>query len=205
MIRPHDGHDAPWSREGRGTSSGVSGLSSVAEPRVMSIETPVILSGILIGVGATLAMDLWNGLLKRALGVASLNYCMLGRWLRHMPGGTFRHANIAAAPRKSFECAAGWLGHYTIGIGLAVGFVVVLGSADWLARPTLLPALLYGIGTVVFPLFVMQPSLGLGVAASRTPSPPRARLKSLGTHAVFGVGMYGCALGVRYVMQFQRG
>ncbi len=45
----------------------------------MSTETRVILSEVLIGVGATLAMDLWNGLLKRALGIASLNYCMLRR------------------------------------------------------------------------------------------------------------------------------
>jgi len=164
----------------------------------MSIEAPDILSAVVIGVGATLAMDVWNLLLKRALGVASLNYCMLGRWLRHMPGGTFRHASIAAAPRKSFECAAGWVGHYAIGVTLAVVFVV-LASGEWLARPTLLPALLYGIGTVVFPLLVMQPSLGLGIAASRTPNPARARLKSVVTHSVFGIGLYACALGASYV------
>ena len=78
---------------------------------------------------------------------------------------------------------------------------VVLTSGDWLARPTLLPALLYGIGTAVFPFFIMQPSLGLGIAASRTPKPTQARLKSLLTHTVFGVGLYVCALGVSYVLR----
>ena len=73
-------------------------------------------------------------------------------------------------------------------------------SGDWLAQPTVLPAVLYGLATVVFPFFIMQPSLGLGVAASRTPHPAQARLKSIATHTVFGFGLYVCALGVSYVL-----
>ena len=80
------------------------------------------------------------------------------------------------------------MAHYALGVGFALVFVV-LTSGDWLARPTLLPALLYGTGTVVFPFFIMQPSFGLGMAAARTPNPAQARLKSLVTHAVFGVGL----------------
>ena len=158
----------------------------------MSLEPKYVLAAIAIGLGATLLMDLWNLFLKRAFGIPSLDYCLLGRWLRHMPGGTFRHARIAAASPKRFECAVGWIAHYSIGVAFALVFV--LASGQWLARPTLLPALLYGIGTVVFPFFILQPSLGLGVAASKTPNPARARLKSLVTHTVFGVGLYFCAL-----------
>ena len=116
------------------------------------------------------------------------------------PGGTFRHANITKASQRPFECTVGWIAHFSIGVVLALGFVV-LASADRLARPTLLPALLYGIGTVVFPFFLMQPSFGLGIAASRTPNPTQARLKSLVTHTVFGVGLYVCALGVSHVLR----
>jgi hypothetical protein len=165
----------------------------------VSIESSDIPGAIAIGVGATLAMDLWNLFLKRAFSMPSLDYCLLGRWVRHMPGGTFRHANIAAAPQKPLECTVGWIAHYTIGVVFALVFVAFT-SGDWLARPTVLPALLYGIATVVFPFFIMQPSLGLGIAASRTPNPTLARLKSLVTHMVFGVGLYICALGVRYAL-----
>ena len=165
----------------------------------MSIEASHILGAITIGIGATLFMDLWNLFLKRAFSIPSLNYCLLGRWLRHMPGGTFRHVSITAAPEQPFECAVGWIAHYTIGVVFALGFVV-LTSGDWLARPTLLPALLYGIGTVVFPFFIMQPSFGLGIAASRTPKPMQARLKSFVTHTVFGAGLYLCARGASYVL-----
>ena len=166
----------------------------------MGIEESFILGAIAVGIGATLVMDIWNLFLKRAFKIPSLNYCLLGRWLRHMPGGTLRHASITAAPEKPFECTVGRIAHYTIGVVLALVFVV-LASDDWLARPTLLPALLYGIGTVVFPFFIMQPSFGLGIAASRTPKPTQARLKSLVTHTVFGVGLYICALGVSYALR----
>jgi hypothetical protein len=54
---------------------------------------------------------------------------------------------------------------------------------------------------VVFPLFILQPSLGLGVAASKSPKPAQARLKSLVTHTVFGLGLYACALGMSYVLR----
>ena len=165
----------------------------------VSFEGHYILGAIAIGVGATLLMDLWNLFLKRGFNIPSLTYCVLGRWLQHMPGGTLRHANVNAAPQKPFECAVGWIAHYSIGVVFALGFVA-LTSGDWLVRPTLLPALLYGIATVVFPFFLMQPSFGLGIAASRAPSPTQARLKSLATHTVFGLGLYLCALGVRYVL-----
>jgi hypothetical protein len=76
-----------------------------------------------------------------------------------------------------------------IGTGFALVFVTLV-SARWLEQPTFLPALVYGMATVVVPFFTMQPSLGLGIASSRTPHPNRARLKSLMTHTVFGVGLY---------------
>ena len=166
----------------------------------MSIGADYIVGAIATGSGATLVMDLWNLFLKRAFSIPSLNYCLLGRWLRHMPRGTFRHASINAAPKKPFECAVGWIAHYTIGVMFAL-VLVVLTSGHWLARPTFLLALLYGVGTVVFPFFILQPSLGLGIAASRTPKPAQARLKSLVTHTVFGVGLYLSALGVSYVLR----
>lgn len=166
----------------------------------MRIETPYILGAIAIGLGASLIMDLWNLFLKHAFGIPSLNYCLLGRWLRHIPEGTLRHATISAAPQKPFECTVGWIAHYAIGVVFALVFVA-LATDDWLTRPTFLPALLYGIGTVVFPFFIMQPLLGLGIASSRTPKPEQARLKSIASHTIFGVGLYVCALVVSYVLQ----
>jgi hypothetical protein len=59
---------------------------------------------------------------------------------------------------------------------------------------SLRPALLVGIVTVAAPFLVMQPGMGAGIAASRTPKPAVARINSLLTHAIFGLGLYLAAL-----------
>ena len=71
---------------------------------------------------------------------------------------------------------------------------VILEGMAWLSAPRLLPALAFGVATVVFPFFIMQPGMGLGVAASRAPRPWLARFHSVVTHAVFGLGMHATAV-----------
>ena len=60
----------------------------------------------------------------------------------------------------------------------------------WARTPTPGPALLVGVATIAAPFLVLQPGMGAGIAASKTPRPWRARLRSLATHATFGVGLY---------------
>jgi DUF2938 family protein len=67
------------------------------------------LIAIAVGFGATLVMDLWGIFLKHSFNIPSSNYCFVGRWLRYMPEGIFRHSSIAAAPQKPAECAVGWV------------------------------------------------------------------------------------------------
>jgi len=69
----------------------------------------------------------------------------------------------------------------------------VWGTA-WFSNPALVPALIVGVVTVLAPFLVMQPAMGAGFAASRTPRPGAARLQSLITHVVFGLGLYVAAL-----------
>lgn len=152
-----------------------------------------------MGLGATVLMDAWNAFLRRAFGIPSLNYCLLGRWIRHMASGRFAHSSIGSASARRFECPVGYLAHYSIGVVFALGFVAS-ARVGWLERPSPLPAILFGIATVVFPFFVMQPSLGLGIASSKAPNPLQARLKSLATHTVFGVGLYLAAVVARAVL-----
>jgi len=165
----------------------------------VSTEAPYLLGAVIVGLGATLFTDLWALFLKCAFSIPSANYCLVGRWFRHMPEGTFMHASIANASQKRFECTVGWIAHYVIGVVYAL-VLVALVSGSWLARPTVLPALLFGVGTVLAPFLVMQPSFGLGIAASRMPNPTQARLRSLMAHTAFGVGLYVCAVGVSCVL-----
>lgn len=152
-----------------------------------------------VGLGATLFMDLWALVLKHTLDVPSANYCLVGRWLGHMPQGTFRHRSIALAPPKASECTLGWIAHYVIGMVYALVLVRFV-SGSWLARPTLLPAMLFGTGSVLVPFLIMQPSFGLGIAASKSPKPMEARARSVMAHMAFGLGLYLSAVGVSHVL-----
>lgn len=152
-----------------------------------------LINAIFIGIGATLTTDLWALFLRRAFKIAVPNYCMVGRWLRHMTEGTFRHSNIASAPQKSAECAVGWIAHYMIGIMFAIAFVALVGN-NWLQHPAPIPALAFGVVTVLMPFFIMQPAFGLGLAASKSPNSTQARLRSLMNHIAFGIGIYLFAL-----------
>ena len=165
----------------------------------MTIEPIYIVVAIFVGLGATLIMDVWALIMRRAFNISLPNYCFVGRWLRYMPAGTFMHANIAATPKISAECATGWIAHYLTGVSYAL-ILLILASGSWFEHPTILPALAVGITTVLIPYFIMQPSFGLGMAAAKTPKPTQARLRSLMAHTSFGVGLYLSAYPVSYVL-----
>ena len=118
---------------------------------------------------------------------------LVGRWLAYMPRGRFRHERIAAVPAVRGERIIGWIAHYAIGIAFA-GLLLAIWGLDWARQPTLAPALMVGVGTVAAPFLLMQPGMGAGIAASRTPRPAAARLQSLITHLVFGAGLYAAGL-----------
>lgn len=143
---------------------------------------------VLVGIGATAVMDAWTQILKR-LGVATLDYALVGRWAGHLSKGRFAHANIRQATAITGERPLGWLIHYAIGVVFAALLVSVAGWS-WLDHPSLLPALAVGMATVVAPLLVMQPAMGAGFMASRTPTPLKNCLRSVATHTVFGLGLY---------------
>jgi len=133
-------------------------------------------STLVIGTGATLVMDGWGLARKRLLGMPAMDYGLVGRWLAYLPRGRFRHERIAAMPPVRGERLIGWTAHYLTGVAFA-GVLLALWGIDWARNPTLAPALIVGIGSVAAPFLMMQ-----------------ARVQSLVTHAVFGIGLYaaGC-------------
>jgi hypothetical protein len=159
----------------------------------MSEGLEIVVRAALIGIGATVVLDLWNAFLKRLFGVPSLKLGMLGRWVGHFSRGRFVHDNIAAASPVRGERILGWSAHYAIGITFAALLLAIWGL-DWARHPTPLPALVVGLVTLVAPLFLMQPGMGMGIAASKTPNPKAARLKSIVSHTVYGIGLYSSAL-----------
>lgn len=88
--------------------------------------------------------------------------------------------------------------------GIAITFAVVfvaLVDNNWLLHPKPIPALAFGISTVLLPFFIMQPAFGLGVASSKMPNPTQARFHSLMNHTVFGFGLYLLGLLVNWLLR----
>ena len=163
----------------------------------MTLSLHDIPLAMLLGIGATACMDAWLLLLKR-LGVPTLNFAFIGRWVGHLLHGRIAHAAIAKSAPVRGELAWGWLTHYAVGVAFA-GVLLALQGAAWVHSPTLLPALAVGMGTVAAPLLVMQPAMGSGFAASRTPTPLKNCLRSLANHTVFGLGLYLSALVIAWM------
>lgn len=148
----------------------------------------LLVRGALIGLGGAAAMDAWALVARRAFNVQGLDYALLGRWIGHFPRGRFVHDPIASADPVPGERPLGWAAHYAIGITFALLLVAVWG-VEWARSPTIGPALAVGLGTIVAPWFVMQPAMGAGIAAARTPTPWAARLRNVASHIAYAVGV----------------
>lgn len=158
----------------------------------MSDALEFLTRGVLIGMGASALMDVWALVVRRAFGIQGLDYALLGRWIGHFGRGRFFHQRIASAAPVRGERPLGWLAHYSIGVAFAFLLLSIWGLA-WARSPTFWPPLAIGLGTIVAPWFVLQPGMGAGIAASKTPNPRATRLRNLATHAVYGIGLYGSA------------
>lgn len=146
-----------------------------------------------VGLGGTVAMDIWALIRARFFGGAAPNWGPVGRWFAHLAKGQFFHEDIAASPAIPHEAALGWTAHYAIGI--VYGFLLVaVAGRGWLAHPTFIPAWIVGIVTVGAGWFILQPGLGLGWAAAKTARPWAVRAQNLIAHSVFALGMYATAL-----------
>lgn len=152
-----------------------------------------LVRAVIIGVGATLLLDLWAQFLKRAFGLPSPNWAMVGRWFAHLPRGHFLHEDIGRSDPVSNELAIGWIAHYLVGI-LFAGIVLAIWGVEWAYGPTFLPALIVGLATVGCGWFILQPGMGAGIAASKRPNPNTLRLMNIIGHTVFAIGLYGTAL-----------
>ncbi len=141
-----------------------------------------------VGIVATLTMDLWQRSLQ-TIGVPSANWGLVGRWVAGFSRGIFVHRAITATPEVPGEVAIGWAFHYVVGIAYAALYLAIM-KLGFGSGPTLVSALVFAIALLIAPWFVMQPALGLGFMATRTPRPALVRAINVSVHAVFGLGLY---------------
>ena len=147
------------------------------------------IEALVVGIVATFATDLWQRLLHAIAGLAPANWGLVGRWVACFRRGIFVHRPITATPRVRGEVAIGWVFHYAVGVAYAALYLAIMRLGRG-SGPTFISSLAFAIVLLVAPWFVMQPALGLGFMAARTPRPGTVRATNVSVHAVFGVGLY---------------
>ena len=154
-----------------------------------------LLEAVASGLAATLALDLWQRLLKLTLGLPPTSWALVGRWTRHALAGRPFPGLVATLPEGPGELRLGWIVHYAVGIGYGLVYVLGLRAAG-LDPDALRLGLLFGVASVAVPWFFFMPAMGAGLLARRTPKPLWACTLALAGHTVFGLGL---ALGSRAV------
>ena len=159
----------------------------------MTGETIVsMVFGVCVGVAATVTMDVLASASRRVGLAAGAKGQWVGRWYLGIPRGQFVHSNIALAPELPGEKQAALIGHYLIGIALAVFYIA---GAGWVGVPPdgFLIAIGYGFATSVFPWFLVFPALGFGLFGLKGPPELRLFTSSLMNHLSYGLGLWWIA------------
>lgn len=148
----------------------------------------MLLHMLIVGVIATVALDLWQQVYRLAFGTPITDWGMIGRWVGHFRDGTFVQPDIGKAAPVPGETALGWVVHYIVGIGYGVVYLALM----WFVLripPAPVPALVFAALSVSVTWFMMQPVLGAGVMASRVPHRGAAMLHDFTSHLALGVGL----------------
>ncbi len=141
-----------------------------------------------MGIGATLAIDLWATLLKRSFGITPTSWALVGRWVGGIKQGRFRLQGETGETPLSYELPLGWIVHYGVGIAYAFAYLILMWA---MSTPlSLSTALFFGLATLVAPWLILQPALGKGWFASRTPNPALTRMLNIAVHLIFGAALY---------------
>lgn len=149
----------------------------------------IVIHGLIIGILATILIDVWALILKYVFKLPTTNWAMVGRWVRHLHHGQFVHNSISDAVPIAGEGILGWVTHYLIGVLYAVGYFWFVN--DVLNHfPNLISAVTFSMVLLVAPWFILQPGLGVGILARRAPNPWLLRGISISVHLVFGIGLY---------------
>ena len=148
----------------------------------------LVVTGVVAGVLGTLVMDSLNHLFARTGMLLKIDMRMIGRMSVGWAHGRFRYRSPSEMEQVANEKLYGYITHYTIGVGLAVTYVL---SWDLLVGGPASPvwALVYGVATTVASHFFVFPSMGLGVFGRRSPEGIRSPLSSLANHLFYGVGI----------------
>ena len=146
---------------------------------------------IVVGIFATLTMDLGGTFLRRIGLIAGLDPRLIGRWFASLAGGHPFHRSILDAPPVRGELAVAFVCHYAIGVSLALIFYAVQTALPLRisAAAEAALALGYGMLTNALPYLIMYPAMGFGVLGLAAPRDLLLTRSAFALHVLYGAGL----------------
>ena len=144
---------------------------------------------VLIGIIATLTMDVLSGAAIKLQLISPLPPRLIGRWFASVARGQPLHHDIGQVTPVNYEMAIALPMHYAIGVTLALAYWL-LTSALGLSPRNPFTALSFGLTTNALPWLVMFPAMGYGWFGAQGPPGTRLFVSSLINHCFYGLGLW---------------
>ncbi|GBQ10747.1 DUF2938 family protein [Swaminathania salitolerans] len=155
--------------------------------------SPVLAFSLFVGIGSTVALDLWARLVEAVTARPATSWPAVGRRLMGLAEGQFVLDRSDKAAYSLLEAVCGWGFHYAVGIAYALIIALLWGHVVF-RTPTFPPFLIIGVGlSTVLGLVILMPAMGGGILALRTASPMTSICLILLAHGIFACSQYGLA------------
>lgn len=143
---------------------------------------------VVIALAAATFADIGRTLYGWLTGIPGADWSLSGRWFMRVFQGHPFTSNIAAEPSLPFEYVVGFSAYYVVSIVFAAAYLVLFEVA--LKRPLgLRNGIMFGLATIVFPLLLQMPAMGLGFFGLKTQIPLGIFGRTLVQHSCFGLGL----------------
>lgn len=145
--------------------------------------------GVVIGLVATVTMDVLTLAAVKLRLSAPLAPALVGRWFASVARARPLHSDIAQEAPLDHEVAIVFPVHYAIGATLALVYLASAAALGLDPRHAGM-ALAFGLATSVLAWLLMFPSMGYGFFGVHGPAGTRLFASSLLSHAFYGVGLW---------------
>jgi hypothetical protein len=173
---------------GRVNDTGAETVAAYKESKEIAMSI-FSLRNVIIGVLATVIMDVLSAVSFKLRLIAPLSPRLIGRWFASVGRGQLLHSDIAQTTAINHERAIVAPVHYAIGVTLALMYLFACASLGLDSRKPI-TALVFALCTNTFPWLVMFPSMGFGWFGTHGPPGTRLFQSSLVSHVFYGVGLW---------------
>ncbi len=154
----------------------------------------IILFCLIVGVGSTIALDVWGVLVKTITKIPPTDWGIVGRWLIVITSVNFVLDQSKKNAPSLIEKATGWVFHYLVGIAYAALILLIYG-VGFIENPTVMPTVIVGvILSTLAGLGILMPGLGGGFFARLIPNKFQTYAYIIVAHIIFAIAQFGFAV-----------